>query len=109
MKNLLDSAGLKAAIDKVHRAGMPGVFAEVRDGDQLWRGADGVADLSTGVPLLPICGAASAASPRLSSLPQSCNRSRADLNRFYGLLLAGEIVNRSSLEQMQRTVPVIFL
>jgi D-alanyl-D-alanine carboxypeptidase len=31
----------------------------------------------------------------------------ADLNRFYGLLLAGEIVNRSSLEQMQCTVPVI--
>ena len=31
----------------------------------------------------------------------------ADLNRFYGLLLAGEIVNGSSLAQMQRTVPVI--
>ena len=31
----------------------------------------------------------------------------ADLNRFYGLLLAGEIVNASSLAQMQRTVPVI--
>ncbi len=31
----------------------------------------------------------------------------ADLNRFYGLLLAGEIVNRSSLAEMQRTVPVI--
>ncbi|MFF9087506.1 serine hydrolase domain-containing protein [Streptomyces sp. NPDC014991] len=29
-----------------------------------------------------------------------------DLNRFYGKLLAGEIVSRSSLEQMQRTVPV---
>jgi D-alanyl-D-alanine carboxypeptidase len=33
----------------------------------------------------------------------------ADLNRFYGLLLAGEIVNQSSLEQMQCTVPVISL
>src|ERR1700744_4985402 len=31
----------------------------------------------------------------------------ADLNRFYGLLLAGEIVNAWSLAQMQRTVPVI--
>jgi D-alanyl-D-alanine carboxypeptidase len=31
----------------------------------------------------------------------------ADLNRFYALLLAGEIVDRSSLAQMQRTVPVI--
>ncbi len=31
----------------------------------------------------------------------------ADLNRFYGLLLAGDIVSRSSLAQMQRTVLVI--
>ena len=31
----------------------------------------------------------------------------ADLNRFYGLLLAGDIVSRSALEQMQRTGPVI--
>ena len=31
----------------------------------------------------------------------------ADLNRFFRLLLAGEVVDRSSLSQMQRTVPVI--
>ena len=31
----------------------------------------------------------------------------ADLNRFYGLLLAGEIVDGSSLAQTQCTVPVI--
>lgn len=31
----------------------------------------------------------------------------ADLNRFYGMLLAGEIVSPSSLAQMQRTVPVV--
>ncbi|MEV0126123.1 serine hydrolase domain-containing protein [Streptomyces sp. NPDC050703] len=31
----------------------------------------------------------------------------ADLNRFYRLLLAGEIVSPSSLAQMQRTVPVV--
>jgi len=31
----------------------------------------------------------------------------ADLNRFYGLLLAGQIVNELSLVEMQRTVPVI--
>ena len=30
----------------------------------------------------------------------------SDLNRFFGLLLAGEIVDESSLAQMQRTVPV---
>jgi D-alanyl-D-alanine carboxypeptidase len=47
----LDPGELKTAIDNVHRAGMPGIFAEVRDGDQLWRGAAGVADLSTGRPV----------------------------------------------------------
>lgn len=31
----------------------------------------------------------------------------ADLDRFYGMLLAGEIISRSSLAEMQRTVPVI--
>ena len=53
VKNPLDPAELKTAIDKVHRAGMPGVFAEVRDGDQVWRGAAGVADVSTGRPVTP--------------------------------------------------------
>jgi CubicO group peptidase (beta-lactamase class C family) len=48
VKNPLDPAELNTAIDKVHRAGMPGAFAEVRDGDQVWRGAAGVADVSTG-------------------------------------------------------------
>jgi D-alanyl-D-alanine carboxypeptidase len=32
---------------------MPGVFAEVRDGDQVWRGAAGVSDLGTGRPITP--------------------------------------------------------
>jgi D-alanyl-D-alanine carboxypeptidase len=32
---------------------MPGVFAEGRDGDQVWRGAAGVADVSTGGPVTP--------------------------------------------------------
>ena len=32
-----------------------------------------------------------------------------DLDRFYGKLFGGEIVNRSSLAQMQVTVPVIAL
>ncbi|MFJ8018174.1 serine hydrolase domain-containing protein [Streptomyces sp. NPDC096339] len=30
---------------------MPGLFAEVRDGDQVWRGAAGVADVATGRPV----------------------------------------------------------
>jgi len=53
VKNPLNAAELNTAIDKIHRAGMPGVFAEVRDGDQLWRGAAGVADVSTGRPVTP--------------------------------------------------------
>ncbi|MFE7599748.1 serine hydrolase domain-containing protein [Streptomyces sp. NPDC057494] len=47
----LDPADLKSALDDVHRAGVPGVFAEVRDGDQVWHGASGVADVTTGRPV----------------------------------------------------------
>lgn len=50
MPNPLDAAELTAAMEKVHRAGMPGLFAEVRAGDRVWRGAAGVADLATGRP-----------------------------------------------------------
>nr|WP_308427866.1 serine hydrolase domain-containing protein [Streptomyces roseolilacinus] len=49
----IDPAGLDAAADGVHRAGVPGVFAEVRDGDRTWRGAFGVADVTTGRPVTP--------------------------------------------------------
>ncbi|MFE9043497.1 serine hydrolase domain-containing protein [Streptomyces sp. NPDC007818] len=51
MSNSLDPAALDAALENVHRAGMPGVFAEVRDGEQVWRGACGVADVATGRPV----------------------------------------------------------
>ncbi|MGN5385804.1 serine hydrolase domain-containing protein [Streptomyces sp. JL7001] len=51
MKNPLDLAALDAAVENVHRAGMPGLFAEVRDGDQVWQGAAGVADVVTGRPV----------------------------------------------------------
>lgn len=51
MQNPLDSAGLNAALENVHRAGMPGLFAEVRAGDHVWRGAAGVADVATGRPV----------------------------------------------------------
>ncbi|HEY1180449.1 MAG TPA: serine hydrolase domain-containing protein [Phytomonospora sp.] len=44
---------LTAALDAVHRAGMPGLFAEVRDGEHVWRGAAGVADLADGRPVTP--------------------------------------------------------
>ncbi|MGK5691958.1 serine hydrolase domain-containing protein [Streptomyces sp. URMC 128] len=51
MRNSLDPAKLNAALEDVHRAGMPGLFAEVRDGDEVWRGAAGVADVATGRPV----------------------------------------------------------
>ncbi|MER7210429.1 serine hydrolase domain-containing protein [Streptosporangium sp. NPDC000239] len=51
MTNLLDPAKLNTAIENVHRAGVPGVFAEVRAEDQVWRGAAGVADLAVGRPV----------------------------------------------------------
>ncbi|WP_410657630.1 serine hydrolase domain-containing protein [Amycolatopsis sp. lyj-112] len=44
-------AELNTALKNVHRAGMPGLFAEVRDGDQVWCGAAGVADVATGRPV----------------------------------------------------------
>uniref|UniRef100_A0AAU2K1K9 Beta-lactamase family protein n=1 Tax=Streptomyces sp. NBC_00049 TaxID=2903617 RepID=A0AAU2K1K9_9ACTN len=40
-------------MDAVHRAGIPGVYAEVRDAGRTWRGASGVADLATGRPVTP--------------------------------------------------------
>src|SRR3954453_17077088 len=51
VKNPLDPTALQAAIDDVHRAGVPGVVAEVRDDDQVWRGTSGVADVTTGRPV----------------------------------------------------------
>ena len=53
VQNPLDAAELNAAIENVHRAGMPGAFGEVRDGGQVWRGVAGVADISTGRPVTP--------------------------------------------------------
>ncbi|MFQ6396446.1 serine hydrolase domain-containing protein [Nocardia sp. KC 131] len=46
-----DPAKLQSALDGVHHAGMPGVYAEVRAADQVWRGASGVADITTGSPI----------------------------------------------------------
>lgn len=44
---------LQSTMDAVCRAGVPGVYAEVRDDGQVWRGAAGVADLETGRPVSP--------------------------------------------------------
>jgi D-alanyl-D-alanine carboxypeptidase len=46
-------AELATAMDQVHHAGVPGVFAEVLDGEQVWIGAAGVSDLRTGRPITP--------------------------------------------------------
>ncbi|MFF8955623.1 serine hydrolase domain-containing protein [Streptomyces sp. NPDC014894] len=51
MENSLDFAALDAAVENVRRAGIPGLFAEVCDGDRVWRGAAGVADVATGRPV----------------------------------------------------------
>ncbi|MFD1931239.1 serine hydrolase domain-containing protein [Nonomuraea mangrovi] len=48
-----DPARLQSVLDGVHRAGMPGVYVEVRDSGQVWRGASGVADVETGRPVTP--------------------------------------------------------
>lgn len=49
----LDPAALKSVMDGVHRAGIPGIHAEIREDGQVWRGASGVADLRTGRPVTP--------------------------------------------------------
>jgi D-alanyl-D-alanine carboxypeptidase len=44
-------AALQERLDAVHAAGMPGTFAEVRDGRRTWTPAAGVADVATGAPV----------------------------------------------------------
>ncbi|MFD6163483.1 serine hydrolase domain-containing protein [Nocardia sp. NPDC060256] len=51
MTSTLDPANLQTALETLHRAGMPGVFTEVRDHDEIWRGAAGVADVDSGRPV----------------------------------------------------------
>src|SRR4051794_36651615 len=46
-------AVLQQLLDSEHAAGMPGVFAQVRDGDETWNLAAGVADIRTGRPVRP--------------------------------------------------------
>ncbi|MFD4406330.1 serine hydrolase domain-containing protein [Nocardia sp. NPDC058499] len=48
-----DTERLRAALAAIERAGIPGVFAEVRAGDQVWSHAAGVADLTSGRPVTP--------------------------------------------------------
>jgi D-alanyl-D-alanine carboxypeptidase len=49
----LDRPGLRDSLDAIHEAGMYGVFSSVRDGDERWTGASGVADVDTKRPVTP--------------------------------------------------------
>ncbi|WP_197287802.1 serine hydrolase domain-containing protein [Streptomyces apocyni] len=44
---------LERALDAVHEAGMPGIYATVKDGTSVWNGASGVADTRTLRPVRP--------------------------------------------------------
>ncbi|MCP3797893.1 beta-lactamase family protein [Allokutzneria sp. A3M-2-11 16] len=46
----LDPVALQASLTKLHTAGMPAVYAAVRDGARYWQGAAGVSDVDTKVP-----------------------------------------------------------
>jgi D-alanyl-D-alanine carboxypeptidase len=48
-----DGPALRSALAAVHGAGVPGVYAEVRAGGEVWRGASGVADVRTGRSVTP--------------------------------------------------------
>ena len=47
------TAQYQRALDAVQRAGIPGLHAEIRHGDRIWRGAAGFADLDTRQPIQP--------------------------------------------------------
>jgi D-alanyl-D-alanine carboxypeptidase len=49
----LDTAALRTSLDAVHTAGMPGIYAQVRDGGETWNAASGVADVRTKRPVKP--------------------------------------------------------
>ncbi|MFF4606948.1 serine hydrolase domain-containing protein [Streptomyces sp. NPDC001339] len=49
----LDHKALDARLAALHKAGMYGAYAAVRDGGDAWRGAAGVADIATNRPVRP--------------------------------------------------------
>ncbi|MBF8193782.1 beta-lactamase family protein [Nonomuraea sp. K274] len=49
----LDREALRTSLDAVHEAGMYGIYSDVRDGEQEWSGASGVADVDTRRPVRP--------------------------------------------------------
>ncbi|WP_219463412.1 serine hydrolase domain-containing protein [Nonomuraea rhizosphaerae] len=51
--HLTTGGPLQELLDAEHTAGMPGLFAEVEDGNGTWRGAAGVADIGTARAVRP--------------------------------------------------------
>lgn len=47
----LSPTSLQTSLQAVHDAGVPGLYAQVRDGRETWQGAAGVADVETGRPV----------------------------------------------------------
>lgn len=52
-KPALDRKQLQRSLDDVRDAGMYGIYSVVRDGNQTWKGASGIADVKTRRPVKP--------------------------------------------------------
>lgn len=52
-RGALDRQALQQSLDAVHEAGMYGIYSQVREGNEHWQGAAGVADVDTGRPVQP--------------------------------------------------------
>ncbi|MGW2816328.1 serine hydrolase domain-containing protein [Streptomyces sp. NPDC001415] len=90
----LDSKALGAALDAVHAAGMYGADAEVRDGNQEWQGATGLADIGTGRAMRPQLqhrvGSVTKAFTSVAVLQQVA-KGRIDLDAPIGRYLPGTV------------------
>lgn len=51
--NTFDPNQFQVSLDDVHRAGMPGIIADVVDSGEDWCGAAGLAETATGTPMTP--------------------------------------------------------
>jgi hypothetical protein len=87
------STALQAAIEDAHRAGAPGVVAEVRVDNQVWRGTSGVADElnAAGVPVVADNGYHGAGP--IVRVPQRRRRLDPDTGRYRRLSRSQKLVN----------------
>ncbi|MET8154812.1 serine hydrolase domain-containing protein [Sphaerisporangium sp. NPDC005289] len=94
----LDRDALRGTLDAVRDAGMYGIYSSVRDGEERWEGASGVADVRTGRPVTPQMrhriGSVSKAFTSVA-LMQQVERGRLDLDapiaRYLPGLVPGEL------------------